>query len=524
MWIGLDKKTRVKKLISDVESGLSCGCICVECGTDLVAKKGKVVQHHFSHACGVERAHCSETALHRFAKEVIMRSSPVSLPVIDHIENDIDSSRTLPSGEIKTMELYTPMDSLNVTKSAQEVRMKNFQPDVLLKVKGPLGAHMVAIEVAVTHFVDEEKREKLRKYDISMVEVDCGDILNTQDNHNKAAEEIRQRLRNSGVWIQVSQSLKKAIEKKQENDGPIGFYYEKANMWINEQVDRGVIDLPLFNYDSRFMDYRNFRHRKLKQEWLKNAPKVWTSHALLSSTQVKEGWALKILLRKKTVTLMVYIGQKAQEAYNNGQSFLTLKERVDVFDWAWGLNAKAEDFIMSLKKELESIDIKNTNDSANIKQRIDYADDHGWPVIKEKELFNAQSFELARKLINETGIDVASVLMTFEDQERQIFGFDNKLWQFYVLEIIKLNQGNIISVSQIVKHLEGFGIEVMPIYKSIFWHKKNKVADLPKWVSTLDDPHALVRKFCLNLGQYKVKDRSILIKKAYNKFTVAQKL
>jgi hypothetical protein len=524
MWIGSDKKTGRQALISEVKSGLSCGCLCVECGADLIAKKGKVIQHHFSHASGVDRTHCSETALHRFAKEIIMRNNPVSLPDIDHIESDINSSRALPNGEIELMALHTPMDRLNVTKSAQEIRIKDFQPDVLLKVESHLGEHLVAVEVAVTHFVDEEKREKVKKCDISMVEVDCGDIQSTYDNHNKAAEEILQRLKESGVWIQVSQSLKQAIEKGQESEEPKGHYYEKGNMWINDQVERGVIDLPYFNYESRFMDYRSFRHRKLKQEWLKKAPKVWTSHALLSSTQVKDGWELEILVGKRTVKVMVYIGQEAQGAYNTGQSFLALKERVDVFDWAWGFNAKSENFIKSLKEALESIDIKNTNDSGNIKRRIDYADYHGWPVIKEKALFNAQSFELARKLINETGIDVASVLMTFEDQERQIFGFDNKLWQFYVLEIIKLNQGNIISVSQIVKHLEGFGIEVMPIYKSIFWHKKNKADDLPQWVSTLDDPHALVRKFCLNLSQYKVNDRSILIKKAYNKFTVAKKL
>jgi hypothetical protein len=520
MWIGLEKRTRVKKIISEVESGLSCGCICIECGADLIAKKGKVVQHHFSHASGVERAHCSETALHRFAKEIIMRSNHVFLPAIDHIENDIDSSRTLPNGEIQVMELYTQMDDLNVIKSAQEVRVNDFQPDVLLKVKSPLGEHLIAIEVAVTHFVDEEKREKVKKCDLSMIEVDCGKILRTQDNYSEAAEAILQQLRSSGVWIQVSQSLKKAIEKGQESDDPINLYYEKVNMWINDQVERGVIDLPYFSYESRLMDYRSFRHNKLKQEWLKHSPNVWTSHALLSCTQVKDGWALKILLNKKTVTLMVYIGKKAQIAYNSGQSFLILKEKVNGFEWAWGLNAKAENFIVSIKEELESIDIKNTKDSADIIRRIDYANNNGWPIIKEKNLFNSQSLELARKLVNETDIDVAKVLMEFEDQERQIFGFENKLWQFYVLEIIKLNTGNIISVSQIVKHLEAFGIEVMPIYKSIFWHKKNKTEDLPKWISKLEDAHVLVRRFCLNLSGYKVNERSILTKKAYNKFKV----
>ena len=46
--------------VDDVETGLRCGCVCVACGEQLIAKNaGRVWQHHFSHVyassnCGGE--------------------------------------------------------------------------------------------------------------------------------------------------------------------------------------------------------------------------------------------------------------------------------------------------------------------------------------------------------------------------------------------------------------------------------------------------------------------------------------
>ena len=35
--------------ISDVPRGLACGCVCARCHQPLVAKKGPIRRHHFSH-------------------------------------------------------------------------------------------------------------------------------------------------------------------------------------------------------------------------------------------------------------------------------------------------------------------------------------------------------------------------------------------------------------------------------------------------------------------------------------------
>ena len=69
--------------ISEVRSGLACGCRCPSCGRPLVARKGDQVQHHFGHHGVFGERPChggSETALHRFAKELLASRLALALP------------------------------------------------------------------------------------------------------------------------------------------------------------------------------------------------------------------------------------------------------------------------------------------------------------------------------------------------------------------------------------------------------------------------------------------------------------
>lgn len=46
------------RYISEVPSGLSCGCFCVTCGARLIARKGETNDPHFGHESGQQRPEC----------------------------------------------------------------------------------------------------------------------------------------------------------------------------------------------------------------------------------------------------------------------------------------------------------------------------------------------------------------------------------------------------------------------------------------------------------------------------------
>lgn len=69
--------------ISDVSTDEACGYRCPSCNARLIAKKGKVKQHHFAHASDADCGMGVETALHYAAKEIIETKKCIYLPPVE---------------------------------------------------------------------------------------------------------------------------------------------------------------------------------------------------------------------------------------------------------------------------------------------------------------------------------------------------------------------------------------------------------------------------------------------------------
>jgi hypothetical protein len=127
--------------VATVERGLACGCICSACKLPLVAAKGDVYRHHFRHhAEGTDCKGARETALHKFAKQIICERLHMTLP--DQL------------GEMRSAE--------------QEVWLDGIRPDVLAKYD----SEDVVIEVYVAHRVPMEKIQQLAERKLTAVEID----------------------------------------------------------------------------------------------------------------------------------------------------------------------------------------------------------------------------------------------------------------------------------------------------------------------------------------------------------------
>lgn len=142
--------------VGEVEAGKACGCTCPGCGAPLVAKKGTKVVHHFAHATGADCEHAVETALHLAAKNTIERAGYFVVPRV-----------RLDFGSHKKPWLLSGAQRVVPEAVVLEHRMGGVVPDVVLIV----GGKPLLVEVAVTHFVDEEKRARLAAMDLSTVEV-----------------------------------------------------------------------------------------------------------------------------------------------------------------------------------------------------------------------------------------------------------------------------------------------------------------------------------------------------------------
>jgi hypothetical protein len=152
--------------ISGVPSGLACNCFCAYCNAQLSAKKGKKNTHHFAHHNSEVCAHGYETALHIAAKKVLEDSKRILLP--DY------SIREVVNGEICGQTRSKSGTSIVVEKHfalIENVNLEKYLNDIVPDVIADIDGKPYIIEIAVTSFVDEIKKEKIKDLNIATLEI-----------------------------------------------------------------------------------------------------------------------------------------------------------------------------------------------------------------------------------------------------------------------------------------------------------------------------------------------------------------
>jgi hypothetical protein len=160
--------------INDVPNGISCDCTCEGCKKELIAIQGKSENHrewHFRHSVDSDCLGGQETAIHKFAKQIIIENTQIEVP-----------------GE-----------RLNYANARQEIKLDSFIPDVVVEVN----QSPVYFEIEVTNPVNLEKinfykvgQYKSIKIDLSRISRDITPqilkelILNKVDNKEKIFWEL----------------------------------------------------------------------------------------------------------------------------------------------------------------------------------------------------------------------------------------------------------------------------------------------------------------------------------------------
>lgn len=150
--------------VKEVANGINCACVCPSCGAPLVARQGKIRTWHFSHAPGHEACGGgAESALHRMAKQIIAGWDVLELP-----QREVRVARTVCGRDLvraSTLSGYR----FEIRASSVEQQWHGLTPDVLLH---GAGEEMLAVEVCVTHYVEERKRARVIELNLPMVEYD----------------------------------------------------------------------------------------------------------------------------------------------------------------------------------------------------------------------------------------------------------------------------------------------------------------------------------------------------------------
>lgn len=171
--------------IDDVPNGKKCGCFCLECGGELVAKnKGKIKVHHFAHASGNDSIHCSQTALHRMAKEIIAAEKMIPIPKNGKIE-------------------FCKAEKIELEKSLGDIK-----PDVLAVCDNK----EIAVEIFVRHAIGDDKYRKIEARKLTTFEID----LSKLEYKNK--EDVKRAIYDSANLrlIYDEEIMKNPIETKRQ--------------------------------------------------------------------------------------------------------------------------------------------------------------------------------------------------------------------------------------------------------------------------------------------------------------------
>lgn len=178
------------------DRGLACNCICAACGRPLAAKLGRGKRiRHFSHVpnrdsqpitdCSSSKA--NESGLHKLAKEIICESSYIHLPEIV-INARRDEQRNREDSEQQKPYVLSQKGKLRCKAVHAEVPHDGFVPDICIEwERGKL-----LVEIAVTHYVDKNKYDKIKRAGLPAIEIDISDFLKKPEEFSK--DELRTAL------------------------------------------------------------------------------------------------------------------------------------------------------------------------------------------------------------------------------------------------------------------------------------------------------------------------------------------
>ncbi len=185
--IAKDNNTNRVVHISQVDNGLSCGCICLECGGRMVAANGgKIQQHHFRHYDESTCLGAPETGLHLLAKQILLEADSITIGVEENFFYSHAMAEKMLHGVIPDMRLESDdkemwLIEIVVTNALEEKKIQIFKIVGLNCLE--LNLKNVARDIAY------EELKKLILFDLSFRKVICRKVKESKMNEKKEKQD-----------------------------------------------------------------------------------------------------------------------------------------------------------------------------------------------------------------------------------------------------------------------------------------------------------------------------------------------
>ncbi len=150
--------------ISQVERGLACECVCIECGGILVARKGEKTRHHFAHHT-LNRNCDGESLLHKLGKHLLAARVEFAIANGEPLPITWECERCYRKHE---GDLVQGVECVKI-EHAIDVENGRIIPDVMLVSQ--LGKPQTFVEIIVTHEPEKPVYDYAKANNVAVVEL-----------------------------------------------------------------------------------------------------------------------------------------------------------------------------------------------------------------------------------------------------------------------------------------------------------------------------------------------------------------
>ncbi|MCW8864515.1 MAG: competence protein CoiA [Colwellia sp.] len=499
--LGVDKATSKLVLINDLteeQRGLKSNCICPECKSDLVAKMGDKTIWHFAHYKGTESRNCQETALHLLGKYVLSKLDSIKLPPYKiGCRNQKDILKR--SYSMDDISIFGE-ENLLIISSEQEKTIGDIKGDVFSKVQYTNNNFFINFEINVWHKVDEVKLEKIRKLNISTVEIDLAHLLNeNQVDFDIVKAEINKAINQRIIFLANDITEPFRTELKEKLDKKVKAKNNQISRWakeIEENLTSNGVTLPTYTFSLEY--FANDEIQKVIDSKLGAEPKIEKKVQVIKFKHVHDNqFEMLCSLGNKTKELVVLADINelpTSNRYKNAapsylifnEIFLDSSNKNILFEW--GENEVALNYQKKynsiVKSELKKIKAKKLEKINKYLEQVDQIfESDVMPIspnlLQIKKQANCYYKELIQKGYSEERLK--SVVDEYIDYQH-IYGCEPKYWQLIAFRDIHWVDNDTIDIEFLSKRLTSLGVTLVDPYKQLLFNSKLMKAnnvDLP---------------------------------------------